>query len=101
MLITQMLSQISSAHMDEVGLEICADAEDEVDQPRWDEIDHALQNPSFSGLSTVIIRVIQCPDLYHWDADDARWIADHMPQCNARGILRIREVEWECPYFLP
>jgi hypothetical protein len=39
--------------------------------------------------------------LYPWNPDDVPWITDHMPKCDARGILHIREMEWQSSYFLP
>jgi hypothetical protein len=93
-----MLSQISAAHIEEVGLEINIGYHDEVGQVRWNEIDAALQHSSFSGLKTVSIRVVP------WEERSPKavqWVMDHMPQCHARGILRVCEMEWQYSYFLP
>jgi hypothetical protein len=49
-LVKHMLLHISSAHMDKVGFEI--DAGD-VSPLGWNEIDAALQHPSFSKLRKV------------------------------------------------
>ena len=45
-----MLYQISSTHLEEVGLEIKTGAGEEVGRIGWDEMDVALQQPLFSGL---------------------------------------------------
>jgi hypothetical protein len=100
-LVTQMLSQISSAHMEEVGLEISVGSDDRVGQVRWNEIDAALQHSSFSGLKTVSVRVVQWPFLYDSDQHVVSRIKDLMPICHARGILRVREMVWQSSYFLP
>jgi hypothetical protein len=104
-LVTQILSQIPSAHVNEVGLQINTGVDDQIRQLRWNVIDDALQDPSFSCLGTVNIWVVQWPYLYEWDAYldsyDVPWIADHMPQCNAWGILHIHKAVWESSYFLP
>ena len=95
--VTHMLSTISSAHMDEVGFEI--DARD-IGLLGWNEIDAALQHSSFSKLRKVEVRVIRWRDLVMgWDPNDLLLIMDVIPQCHARGILRIREVVRQ--YFSP
>jgi hypothetical protein len=97
-LVTQMLSQISSAHIEEVGLEIDPD-DDEIGQVGWKEIDAALQHPSFSALRTVNVRIVHWAG---WDPDAGSWVMDCMPRCHACGILRVCEKEWPSSfYFLP
>jgi hypothetical protein len=91
-LVMQMLSQISSARIEEVGLIISAGEDDLVDEVRWDEIDAALQHSSFSGLRSVNVRVVQ---RVGWNSDAVPWVMDHMPQCHARGILHVCEREWQ------
>jgi hypothetical protein len=83
-LVTQMLSNISSAHMDEVGFEV--DVGD-VGLVGWNEIDAALQHPSFSGLRRVEVRVIQWPEPYTWDSVNVPWEMEFMPRCHASGVL--------------
>jgi hypothetical protein len=101
-LVTQLLSQTSSAHMEEVGLDISAGDGDQVGQLDWNAIDAALQHSSFSGLRTVTVRVVQWPFVFEWDPNAFSWIKDRMPGCHARGILRVRSVvEWQFSYFLP
>jgi hypothetical protein len=97
-LVKQMLSQISSAHMEEVGLEIVVG---DIGQLRWNEVDAALQHSSFSGLGTVIVRVVPWPFIYDCDPNIVSWIKDHMPGCHACGILHVQWVERQSSYFLP
>jgi hypothetical protein len=49
----QMLPQISSARIEEVGFTLNAGDYDMVGEVRWDEIDAALQHSSFSRLRLV------------------------------------------------
>ena len=79
-----MLSNISSAHVDEVGFEV--DIGD-VGRLGWNEIDAALQHPSFSGLRKVEVRVVQWPDLSLGRDVNVPWEMEFMPQCHARGVL--------------
>ena len=70
--------------MDQVGFEI--DAGD-IGQLGWNEIDAALQHPSFSKLRKVEVRVIHWQDTYAWRWNHLSWDMESMPQCRARGVL--------------
>jgi hypothetical protein len=96
-LATQMLSQISAARIEEVGLTIGSCEDEILDQAIWNEIDAALQHPSFSGLNTVSVRLV--PWEGFWDSSDVFLIMDRMPQCHARGILHVCNLEWQYSYF--
>jgi len=96
-LVTQLLSQISP-HIEEVGLEITTGENDEVGHLGWDEIDVVLQQPFFSRLKTVNIRIIR---LEYWIPPAAEWVVNQMPRCHARGILQVCERDRQYSYFLP
>ena len=100
-LVTQLLSQISSPHIEEVGLEITTGEDDEVGQLGWDEIDVALQQPFFSRLKMVNVRVIQMDNSDDWVPNAVEWVVNQMPRCHARGILSVCDKDWQCSYFLP
>ena len=98
-LATQMLSQLSSARIEEVGLTIGGCEENILDPAIWNDIDAALQHSSFSGLKTVNVRLIPMDGIWAWN--DHLLIMNYMPRCRARGILRVRNMEWQYSYFLP
>ena len=56
--VTQMLSQLSSACIEEVGLTIGGCEENILDPAIWNDIDAALQHSSFSGLKIVNVRLV-------------------------------------------
>ena len=98
-LVTQMLSQLSAARIEEVRFIIGAGEEEILDEAIWNEIDAALQHPSFSGLKTVNIRLV--PWEFHSNSNDVFLLMDRMPQCHARGILHVCAMNWPYSYFLP
>ena len=99
MLVTQMLSQLSLPQIEEVGLEI--GTHNKIDQQAWDEIDAALQRPSFAGLRTVTVRVHHSPLLSGWDHNAVSQVMDRLPKCRARGILHVYDTEYQSLHLLP
>jgi len=97
MLVIQLLSQLSLPQIEEVGLVICTYKK----IYPWDEIDAALQRPSFSRLKTVTIRVNQSRLLPEWDHNASSQITDRLPRGRARGILHVYDTGYQSLYLLP
>jgi hypothetical protein len=82
--VTQILSQISSAHLEDVEFKLVFfDSEDFANALEWNNIDAVLQCSTFSRLRNIYFRQ---------SSQAARIsVIGHLPQCHARGILRVDE----------
>ena len=90
--ITQILSRISSAHLEDVSFKLRSSFDKLSEALEWSEIDVILQRPRFSGLKNLCFD--QC--YFFVTAEEmkgpsvARTTIPHrLPQCAARGILRV------------
>jgi hypothetical protein len=82
--VTQILSQISSAHLEDVEFKLVFFySEDFPNALEWNNVDAVLQCSTFSRLRNIYFRQ---------SSQAARTtVIGHLPQCHARGILRVDE----------
>jgi hypothetical protein len=88
--VTQILSQISSVHVEDVSFQtlddgICFGFSDALE---WREVDAILQHSRFSRLRRVSF--FKCVFISTSDGPQSSCtLMQHLPQCAARGILRV------------
>jgi hypothetical protein len=98
--VTQILSCISSAHLEHVVFKPCNrfDFVGEVNSNarEWHNVDSILQRSTFSRLRDVYFRCTPPSSVVGWTSDGqfsshAAYISiiQRLPQCHARGILRV------------
>jgi hypothetical protein len=62
----------------------------------WGEMDAVLQHPTFSELKKVEICYLVClagVGVEEPESNEPKTVLDLMPQCRARGIVCVREVD--------
>jgi hypothetical protein len=98
--VSEILSQVPSQQLDEIVLDFVFDPEEDLVFPGLSEVDEALQCPSFLTLKKVEVRCLwtRWPDMPGPDFSEE--IMDDMPQCLARGILYISQVEFPGNHYL-
>jgi hypothetical protein len=88
--VTQVLSHVSSVHLEDVSFQLHYSCYDLSEALEWSEVDVILQRSTFSDLRT--LSFVQCvftltsagPQPFAGTS-----IAQRLPQCAARGILRV------------
>ena len=98
--ITQILSHLSSAHLEDVVFRMRlsdregSDSEEILNALEWQNVDAVLQRTAFSRLSNVHFSCT-IPSSVDSTPDGSRLfsartsIVQHLPQCHSRGILRV------------
>ena len=90
--LARVLSRISSIHMDEIVLELHPMFNGSPSSLTWQAIDTVLQQPTFSRLRKFEIHFLTSTALSRILAEEQSQLFIHnLPQCNARGILCIRQ----------
>ena len=85
--LAQILSRISSIHMDEIVLELLPSFDSKSNALEWRAMDTVLQQQEFSRLSTFKIRFLTATSTPSQIPAEEQFYIDNLPQCNARGIL--------------
>ena len=87
--LAEMLSRLSSIHMDEMVLDLYPWFNDSLNPAEWRTVDDVLQQLTFSRLRKFEIRLLTsatAPGQIPVE-ERSRFLINNLPQCNARGIL--------------
>ena len=98
--ITRTLTQIVSDHIDKVIVEYNQVPHGQPEHEYWSQVDAALAQPQFGGLSQVEIR--NAPgSLLSSSAQLAlqAWFISKLPACHTRGILRVLRTVYRITYL--